>query len=313
MSNFNWNDPTVQLVIERVTRVNRKVTPQDCEQSKTLRSVAEYFASNYSGDFEPMQKIAAAIGKYGQLKYANQFASAINCMMHEWHARNPETARLRQAANFVFPEATLPTRNCIWCAVELPAGSGVETDQGWVCADRNGCRERQRANTSVASQDGPQASITAGQIAYTPLDPSGALKHAQSITPACPNGTFTVVLNEQGEYRTLRLVDCPEHFGKPVGTQIAQYLSGADNESDYTGFAFVSGSTIGLWSKFRANVQLGKALATLIQSDREKQIDMGEAYAIESGRCFMCGRKLTVPASLHRGTGPICAEKLGIA
>ena len=37
----------------------------------------------------------------------------------------------------------------------------------------------------------------------------------------------------------------------------------------------------------------------------------GEAYALESANCFRCGRKLTVPVSIHRGLGPECASKWG--
>jgi hypothetical protein len=30
---------------------------------------------------------------------------------------------------------------------------------------------------------------------------------------------------------------------------------------------------------------------------------------MESGNCYVCSRKLTVPASICAGIGPICAEK----
>lgn len=129
------------------------------------------------------------------------------------------------------------------------------------------------------------------------------------ITPACKNGTYTIVLNEAGDYRTLRLVDAPEQYNMRKGTQIAQYLSGPDNESSYTGFAFVTGTKVNLWKKFdaRKSADMIKALNVLLNADRAQQMTLGEAYAIESGNCFVCGRKLTVPTSLHRGMGPKCA------
>ncbi len=135
----------------------------------------------------------------------------------------------------------------------------------------------------------------------------------EPVTPVVLNGTYTIVLDETGDYRTLRLVDAPEHFNKPVGTQIAQYLNGSDNERDFTGFAFVAGDKVSVWSKFRADSKLSKALQVLLAADRASQIDLGEAYALSSGNCFRCGIKLTVPASLARGLGPICAEKFGIS
>ena len=38
-----------------------------------------------------------------------------------------------------------------------------------------------------------------------------------------------------------------------------------------------------------------------------------ERYAMLSGRCSRCGATLTVPASLYRGMGPVCAQKEGVA
>jgi hypothetical protein len=152
--------------------------------------------------------------------------------------------------------------------------------------------------------------VTALDKAVTTLTPDTIL---EPVTPVVLNGTYTIVLDETGDYRTLRLVDAPAHYAKHAGTQIAQYLSGNDNESAYSGFAFVAGDKISVWSKFRADSKLSKALQVLLAADRASQIDLGEAYALSSGNCFRCGIKLTVPASLARGLGPICAEKFGIS
>lgn len=132
------------------------------------------------------------------------------------------------------------------------------------------------------------------------------------FAPVIKDGTYTIVLNEVGDYRTLRVVDAQGKMNRVTGTQVVSYLSGADNETSYTGFAFLEGNTIIVWSKFKADTMLVKALQTLVNADSEQQIDYGAAYAMESGKCWHCGRKLTVPASLHRGVGPVCAEKLGI-
>jgi SNF2 family DNA or RNA helicase len=48
------------------------------------------------------------------------------------------------------------------------------------------------------------------------------------------------------------------------------------------------------------------SLLALLTGDYES---MGLSYAMNSGRCWKCGRELTVPASIHRGLGPDCAQQ----
>jgi hypothetical protein len=254
MSSFDWTHPTVQLVIERVTRVNRKVTYEDCQASKTLRDVALYYASNYEGNFQYMLNMRGIADNFDKLSDA-QSAAVINCLMNDYRYQQDQARKLIERRTQVrpMPEAELPN---------LPA-----------------------------------------EIA--------ANRASEAVTPTCANGTYTIVLDEAGDYRTIRLTDAPETMNKRQGTQIAAYLSGSDNEGDYTGFAFVSAGKIGMWKKFHSDTKLSKALVTLLQADKERQADLGQAYALESGNCWRCGRKLTVPASINRGLGPICAEKLG--
>lgn len=153
----------------------------------------------------------------------------------------------------------------------------------------------------------PHALVTIGSISHTPV------KQLEPIIPVIVNGTFTIVLNESGDYRTLRITDADGKLNQVEGTQIVSYLSGSDNESNYTGCAFLQGTTVKVWSKFKADTALTKAIDVLVTADKETRIDLGSAYAMEAGRCWRCNRKLTVPASLHRGVGPDCAEKLGIS
>lgn len=122
-------------------------------------------------------------------------------------------------------------------------------------------------------------------------------------TPEVPNGTYTIDFG--GDYVTIRLDKC-KLKGLPEGTQIASYLAGPDNESDFVGFAFVQGETIKLWRKFEASVRLARGLKALLSED---PAPLGEAYALRSGNCYRCGRKLTVPFSIYRGLGPICAGR----
>ena len=122
-----------------------------------------------------------------------------------------------------------------------------------------------------------------------------------------PNGIYTVVM--QGYRYTIKLADdWREDSSKD--SQCAYFLNGPDNERNYKGFAFVKGNQYHVWSKHKSNIQLTTALAFLLQSDFMVH---GLEYAVSSGNCWRCGRTLTVPASIHRGLGPICAEHLGVA
>jgi hypothetical protein len=137
------------------------------------------------------------------------------------------------------------------------------------------------------------------------------------------DGYYTVVfndtetrLNELGpcsnrdDRITIRLRTQDKSSTFAPGKQIAAYLAGPDNELDYINFAFTNGDhgevRAYIWKRFRVHTRLDRALNHLLRNP----IDAGEAYALESGRCWRCGQRLTVPASIHRGLGPVCAGRL---
>jgi hypothetical protein len=124
------------------------------------------------------------------------------------------------------------------------------------------------------------------------------------------DATYTVQTSETKWY-TVKIETV--ETGKFAGKRIASFLSGPDNETDFTGFAFVNeDGTVSTWKRFRTPEILPyqDALNTVI-GHPVAAADFREAYAKVSGRCARCGRKLTVPASLNRGLGPDCAEKMG--
>jgi hypothetical protein len=143
-----------------------------------------------------------------------------------------------------------------------------------------------------------------------PEAPAETGAETPSEAPPIRNGYYTVVL-EDGTHVTLRI---KAHWDKArVGQQVASYLAGSDNENDYVGFAFITGTRFNLWKKFQpkrnppdADNRMIKALNTLIHGDPG---EAGLRYAIESSRCCACNRRLTVPASIHRGMGPECAGR----
>jgi hypothetical protein len=120
-------------------------------------------------------------------------------------------------------------------------------------------------------------------------------------------GTFTAVGNGNRPSVTIRIGTHWNDVPSNKFTYVASYLCGRDNESDYAGFAFVDAldGSFTVWRRFRDNVELPLALKTVLSD----QPSAGYLYALASSRCWLCGRKLTVPASIHRGLGPVCAEK----
>lgn len=120
------------------------------------------------------------------------------------------------------------------------------------------------------------------------------------------DGYYTVI--NKGHSTTIQLETKTE--GKFKGRQIASFLNGPDNTTNYQGFAFVDGRTFQVWARFRSAEHLLPALAILLASD--DFIAFGEAYALQSGRCWRCRRLLTREGSITRGMGNTCAGKVGL-
>ncbi len=117
-----------------------------------------------------------------------------------------------------------------------------------------------------------------------------------------PDGTYTVV--DGSVRRTLRLRT------RKDGGQVASFLSGSNNDTQYTRFAYVRGDRMFVWKEFKGDSIISRMLNILLRSDDHLQF--GEAYALESSRCFRCNHTLTVPVSIYRGLGPECAAKMGV-
>lgn len=130
---------------------------------------------------------------------------------------------------------------------------------------------------------------------------------SEAVEQKVPNGIYTAVFSDQ-TYRTIKISD---DFREDAaeGSQMASYLMGPINTSDYQGFAFVAGDRVSVWRKFNQDTDLVQALHIILE-DHETA---GHAYALKSGRCWNCNRPLTVPDSIFRGLGPVCAERLGVA
>jgi hypothetical protein len=126
------------------------------------------------------------------------------------------------------------------------------------------------------------------------------------------DGRYTVI-HQDGTWHTYRIkpVEDGRYENLPAGTRIVLYMNGPDNENSYTGMAWLNANgTLRIWSRFMNDPQnslLVQGLRFLVSSDTEGRVEAGYQYALKSSRCCKCGRTLTVPASIHRGMGPVCA------
>jgi hypothetical protein len=142
--------------------------------------------------------------------------------------------------------------------------------------------------------------INCGMVEETPTAP------APASTFAVAEGRYTVQF-ENGSYKTLRVRRQDEDADFKPGLLLVSFLSGSDNDRDYTSFAHVEDDgTTRVWKRYRQSPDLVEALKVLIGAPTAAR----EAYAEQSGCCSRCGRTLTVPTSLHAGLGPECAKKV---
>ena len=119
------------------------------------------------------------------------------------------------------------------------------------------------------------------------------------------DGRYTLVYSN-GEYRTISIETVKD--GDLAGKTIVNLKQG----KHYNGCGFLSSdNTVRFWNKFsRTNTpERMKAISAAIKRVASNPQDAGMAYAMNENRCCRCGRELTVPASIHAGMGPDCAQK----
>lgn len=146
------------------------------------------------------------------------------------------------------------------------------------------------------------------------LQDSTGLPAVASYTPYVPfkfqpaiikKGFFTVVDPDTGEWRTFRIKTSPR------GQQhtVIGMLTGSNNISDYTWFAFISGGDLKFFGKNHFDRTKMQNRFEVIKGDPTAA---GKAYALESKRCCRCSKELTTPASITnpRGLGPVCDQML---
>ena len=122
-----------------------------------------------------------------------------------------------------------------------------------------------------------------------------------------PDGRYTVVFGDPDDYLTLRLQDAgwAKRPPQPAGGQSVGLLTGPDNWSNYQHVGFLWGDQWKPGARASSEGRMAQAIE-ILTGDWHLA---GEAYAMKSGRCHVCSRLLTQPASLHRGMGLECFSK----
>lgn len=116
-------------------------------------------------------------------------------------------------------------------------------------------------------------------------------------------GIFTVVMSS-GSRRTIKVSD-----EQPDGTVFVFLLTGSDNENSYSCVGLIRGDKF-RWTRKYANTEsepLRTAVATVLTFNTTLLSRLGQAYALESGKCYVCNRTLSTPESIEAGIGPVCA------
>lgn len=194
------------------------------------------------------------------------------------------------AQTFPKPGEAAPVRankfgaKCVDCGVYVPEGAGNiqknEATKKWEVRHNQPC---------------PEAGST---VAPTP-------DTLPERTFSVPDGRYTVVWDNN--YKTIRVQTQDVFATFMPGRVVLSFLSGPNNDRDYTSFAHVDErGNVRIWSKHQANATLREAVKFLVGNPKAAS----QAYAIESNACSRCNRTLTVPASLHAGLGPECAKKV---
>lgn len=123
------------------------------------------------------------------------------------------------------------------------------------------------------------------------------------------NGTYTVT-SPTGEHRTFSVKTQAADAKFAAGKRVVALLTGSNNETDYTGFGFVTEAGIQVWKSKQTDFYLKVAtmLWELGTAEENRYTRKGFRLLLEK-RCMRCNRKLTHPTSIETGIGPECAGR----
>lgn len=176
--------------------------------------------------------------------------------------------------------------SCVTCGERVEAGAGVlgeKVDGKWTVAHAEGqCPEVQQA---------------------LPIEEPAVEAGPRRTAPEMQPGIYTI--QTAAGHRTFRVYLHREDSDFAPGSTTLEFLSGPDNEKDYTGFAFVKGGRFIPWKRFREG---GSNYSAALLADAEQF--MADPSAAEAAlHCMRCRSLLSVPLSIQRGMGPTCYSK----
>lgn len=116
------------------------------------------------------------------------------------------------------------------------------------------------------------------------------------------DGTYTVKF-EDGKHVTLKVKTSK-------GKQWVGYLNGPDNWTNYQSFGWIENGKLVVFAKYRGQLNRQQGAVSRLLKGNEAQLEGLKSYGMASGKCGVCGRKLTTPESIERGIGPECITKL---
>lgn len=142
------------------------------------------------------------------------------------------------------------------------------------------------------------AKLVAEKTNRPPVVPEATAPKSEDVLPVWP-GRYTVETDDGHRTFEVRRQDSDATFAP--GKLILSYLSGSDNTSDYTGFAFIDvDGSLRVWRRFSDNAALLKDAAQFLANPEA---------ALAVAFCGRCHADLTVPESIKLGFGPTCAKK----
>jgi hypothetical protein len=122
-------------------------------------------------------------------------------------------------------------------------------------------------------------------------------------------GFYTVA--HEGGHTTFRISKASWANGKLT----LGILVGSNNERSYKDVAFITPNGFKFFSAHAGNQKLIATAQFLLTGSvdeaRAEFMNQAEANAMASNTCLCCLKTLTVPASVSRGLGPICAKRYG--
>lgn len=295
----------------------RKFEVADVQRQPRLYQAAIEYARSYTGDFSYMVEMKTAALRFNSLT-VGQAKGVLNCARAE-ALRNapkvaPATVEARPAKRGITVEPMSAHDDRFQAMLDREMKSAY--------ASREAEMEAEAYRHEMESERAAEAAMSAHAMGFRPERieaPEGPEDYEaydpqyNAPAPAAPieNGTYTVVFGDESDRITLRISDPKWMTENPDSVQAVAYLYGPDNSNDYKGIGFLKSHGVAIWRSVRPTIsaefeaRINEALRIIGDSD---QAELREAYALRSGRCARCGRKLTVPASIHRGVGPECAK-----